>query len=109
MNKKDLFKDLTIGTIIEVTFKDYDREIETGKYFFTGKELQKIDGPWSTISLIDIDDDLNVFSYDYSKIFISKVLMPKYYEEIYNNELKVKMTKKQIEDKLGYKIEIVKE
>lgn len=109
MNKKELIEKLPCGAVVEVTFKDYDREIETGKYFFTGKELQKIDGPWSTINLNDIDDDLNVFSYDYSKIFISKVLMPKYYEEIYNNELKVKMTKKQIEDKLGYKIEIVEE
>lgn len=109
MNKKELIEKLPCGAVVEVTFEDYDKKIEIAKYYYNGKELQKINGPWSTISLIDIDDDLNIFSYDYGIIFISKISIPIGYKDIYNSELKVKMTKKQIEDRLGYKIEIIEE
>lgn len=109
MIKSEFFKNLKVGAIIEVTLIEWDGKVTHGKYFYTGKSIEKINGPWSEILIDDIDDELNIFTYDYSNAFVTKISIPSDFKEIYTSERVVQMSKKEIEEALGFKIEIVEE
>ena len=117
--KEKMIDDLQTGGVLSITFKMYesydtkDNQTEVGSYIRGGQDtFYKILGcddlPYF-IDIKDIRDDLTIFNPNYKDAYISKITEPSNYYLKYFKLKKPRMTKKEIEDILGYEIEIVEE
>lgn len=116
--KEKFIDDLQDGGIIAVAFKMYEsyatkeNEITHGYYIKAKDVFYKTDGTQDVpyfIDIKDIRDDLSVFNPEYKDVYIFKIDEPCNYDLKYNRLKKPRMTKKEIENILGYEIEIVEE
>ena len=117
--KSKFINDLKNGSVITVLYIQFDTILNndlkrniTAKYIKIGNIFEKIEGDSCIPSYIDmneIEDNLEIFDCDFKKVSIVKIVEPLSYNVCYENELKVNLTKKEIEKILGYKIEIVEE
>lgn len=95
------------GKIIFVTFIK-DREENAKEFYNISYATSDYAGPY-TLDYNDINDDLSIRDLNYKFARITKILEPSAYCTIFENPEKVKLSKEDIENILGYEIEIVEE
>jgi hypothetical protein len=100
------------GTMIDVTFINFDNETFINRYVFANKTFYSITDNYDVDTYIEdkeIEDNLEVFTTSYKKASITRIIEPVEYKYLFNNPVVVDLTKAEIEKILGYKINIVKE
>lgn len=100
------------GTMIDVTFINFENETIINRYVFANKTFYSITDNYDVDTYIDdkeIEDNLEVFTTSYKKASITRIIEPVEYKYLFNNPVIVDLTKAEIEKILGYKINIVKE
>lgn len=116
--KEKFIDDLKDGSKLVVSFRAYDsyatrdNEIITATYIKVKNVMYRIEGSNDTPCFIDIKDiehALKIFNADYKDVNIIKISEPFSYTTTYENILKPRFTKKEIEKILGYEIEIIEE
>lgn len=118
LKEKFINNKLQEGSIITTAFKMYesyatkDNEIVYGRYIKVRDVFYKLndsqDIPYF-IDIKDIRDDLSVFNPEYKDVYILKIDEPSDYDLKYYKPKKPRLTKREIENILGYEIEIVEE
>lgn len=111
----DELQDGAILTIAFTMFDSYstkDNEIIRANYMKVKNVLYRIFGSQDVPSFIDVqdmEDNLRIYNPEYKEAIVVKVIKPSTYHNVYKNDLKPRLTKKEIERLLGYEIIIVEE